>query len=204
MTVIYCNLEAPPAHYPSMHRLALVLALVAPFAAGCGDEVVSYSEPVGLSLSVASGDVDNGTLLDEKNINTESGNPYAVFSSAAQDAVGGLPSRIEVDSVTLEISSSNNVDALEAIYEGDVDVAFVMNSSDAAFPVAVHGIAEGDGPGPVDFHVHFESDAVGDADYADLVAGSFKVVLSGAAAAGFADANADADLELVLTFTAFE
>lgn len=187
-----------------MTRLSLFLAVAALAAAGCGDDPVSYSDPVGMSLSVASGDVDNGTLFDEKNINTESGNPYGAFSSAAQDAIGGTPSSIEVEAATLAIEDSTGVAALEEIFAGDVDVAFVMNGSDEAYPVAVRTVAAGDEAGPVDLHVHFDSDAITDADYADLVAGSFKVTLSGDAAAGFADASADADLSLLLTFTAYE
>lgn len=186
-----------------MTRLACVLALIA-FAAGCGDDPVSHSEPVGITLSVASGDVDNGVLSDDKNINTESGNPYGVFSSAAQDAVGGTPSRIEVDAVTLEIEDATGVDSLEEIFVGDVDIAFVMNGSETALPIAVHTIAAGDGPGPVELHVHFDSDAVNDADYTDLVEGSFKVVITGDAADGFDQASADADLSAVFTFTAYE
>ena len=187
-----------------MIRLSLALALVAPLTIGCGDDPVSYSEPVGLSLSVASGDVDNGTLLDEKNINTESGNPYGAFADAARDAVGGEPSSIEVDAVSLGIDDSTGVTALDEIFAGDVDVSFVMNGSDELYPVAIHGIVAEDDAGPVDFHVHFDSDAVSDADYTELVGGSFKVVLSGEAAAGFEAASADADLSLVLTFTAYE
>ena len=188
-----------------MTRLSLLLAVAAFPAVGCGDDPVSYSDPVGLSLSVASGDVDNdGALLDEKNINTESGNPYGAFVSAAQDAIGGPPSSIVVEAATLSIDDSTGVAALEEIFAGDVDVDFVMNGSDTAYPVAARTIAVGDGGGPVDLDVRFDSGDLADVDYADLVGGSFKVVLSGAAAAGFAAASADADLSLVLTFTAYE
>lgn len=189
-----------------MHPLVRLLA-VATFtalAAGCGDDPVSYSDPVGMSLSVASGDVDNGTLVDEKNINTESGNPYGAFSSAAQSAIGGIPSSIEVDAATLTIGDATGVDALEDIFVGEVAVTFVMNGSDVAYPVAARTIAVGDGAGPVALNVQFDSHTFTDGDYAELVAGSFKVTLSGTAAAGFAGASADADLSLVLTFTAYE
>jgi len=182
----------------------LVVAVAAVSSAACGGDPVTYSDPVGLSLSVASGDVDNGVLADEKNINTESGNPYGAFSSAAQDAIGGLPSSIDVEAATLTIEGSTGVAALEEIFAGDVEVAFVMNGSDQAYPVAVRTIAVGDGAGPVDLEVPFDSDSVTDADYPDLVGGSFKVLLTGDAAAGFAGASADADLSLVLTFTAYE
>jgi hypothetical protein len=186
-----------------MTRLPYIaLALLA--ACG-GDDEVSHSEPVGISLSVASGDVDgDGRLVDEKNINTESGNPYGVFSDAAQDAVGGTPSSITVDAVTLEIDDASGVAAFEEIFAGDVELSFVMNGSEAVYPVSIHGVADGDGAGPVDMHVHFDSDGVTDEDYPDLVSGSFKVVLEGDAADGFDGLGADADLLAVLTFTAYE
>ena len=188
-----------------MTRLTLlVVAVLSTAAVGCGDDPVSYSDPVGMSLSVASGDVDNGALADEKNINTESGNPYGAFSSAAQMEIGGPPSSIVVEAATLAIETSTGAAALEEVFAGDVEVAFVMSGSNVAYPVALRTISAGDGAGPVDLDVGFDSDAFTEADYADLVDGSFKVVLSGDAAPGFADASANVDLSLILTFTAYE
>lgn len=187
-----------------MASRTLLLVVLALLAAACGDDPVSHSEPVGITLSVASGDVDNGALLDEKNINTESGNPYGVFASAAREAVGGTPSSIELEAATLAIVDSTGVTTLAEIFSGDVDIAFVTNGSSTAYPVATRTILADEGPGPVELEVELDSEAFSDADYAELVDGSFKVVLSGIAAAGFANASADADLSVVMTFTAFE
>lgn len=175
-------------------------------AAACGDDPVTYSEPVGLTMQASSGDVAGGRVEEEKNINTESGNPYAAFIANAEAELGRAPSDIAVDAVTLELdlAASNNIDALGLLFAGDTEVTFVSNGSDTAYPVAIHTFEAADTAGPVDFHVHFDSDSLSDADYTDLVGGNFKVTLAGPAAPGFAALNADADMSLVLTFVAYD
>ncbi len=51
--------------------------------------------------------------------------------------------------------------------------------------------------------VAFDSATMTAADYADLVGGAFKVVLTGPAATGFATKGATADMEATLTFVAY-
>ncbi len=184
-----------------MSRLLLVpLAATALTACG-GDDVVSYSDPVGIHLAIADGDVDGSTAYDEKNINTESGNPYGVFVTAARDAVGE-PSRIVVDATSIEIGAGSDVADVDAVFDGPIEVSFVM--SEAAYPVAGLTIVAGDGPGPIELDVDFDSDVLSEADYGDLTAGSFKVVLEGEVADDFVDLGVTADFEVVFTFTAFE
>lgn len=182
--------------------------LIASFllAAACGDDPVTYSEPVGLTMQASSGDIADGRIEEEKNINTESGNPYGAFVANAEAELGHAPSDIVVEGVTLELdlAASNNIDALGLLFAGDTDVTFVTNSSGATYPVAIHTFEATDPAGPIDFHVHFDSDTLTDADYTELVGGNFKVVLSGPAAPGFAALNADADMSLVLTFIAYD
>ena len=185
---------------PSLMILPALALLVA-----CGDDPVSYSDPVGLKLSLKSGDVSDGALLDEKNINTESGNPYGAFVGAAEAAIGGSPSRIEVEATTLALdAASTGVDGLVAVFAGDVDITFVMNGSSTAYPVGTATITADAVAGPVAMGVDFDSADMNEGDYADLVGGSFKVVLSGDAATGFEGLGADANLTVVLTFRAYE
>lgn len=79
--------------------MALILCLAA-----CDEEPIHYSAPVGITMTAASGDVDDGLILEEKNINTESGNPYEAFVADARDALGGAdPGAIDVEDVTITI-----------------------------------------------------------------------------------------------------
>ena len=180
----------------------LALAL----AAGCSDDdPVSVSDVVDLKLTLSSGDVSNGSLYDEKNINTESGNPYGAFVSQARTEIGGDPSHIAVTgtAVTVE-ATSKNVTMLGAVFAGATKFEFIMNGSTTRYAVATKDVVAADGAGPVSFAVNFDSDAIPAADYAELASGSFKVALSGAPAAGFEAANADADITISMTFEAFE
>jgi len=179
------------------------LAFAALTLAACGDDPVSYSAPVGINLKAKSGDVANSALSDEKGITTESGNPYGAFVNDATDKLGRSPGRIEVDEVSLLLGAqSTGVTSLEEIYSGDVDIAFIMNDTDNTVDVA--HVVDPTGVGPVDVDVVYDAGAVSDADYAKLLAGSFKVVIRGTAATTFASKGADADLQVTFTFAAFE
>jgi hypothetical protein len=186
-------------------RFYLALSPLFMFGAGCGDDPVSVSDVVDLKLSVSSGDVQNGMLLDEKNVNTESGNPYGVFVQSARDEIGGEPSRITVDGAAVSIDpSSNNVTTVGAVFLGATKIEFVMNGSTTHYAVATRDVLAADGGGPVEFTVDFDSDDIPAADFTDLASGSFKVAISGPPAASFPGANADANLKISLTFSAFE
>jgi hypothetical protein len=183
----------------------LVLASCMLTAAACGNDVASYSDPVGLVLQVSSGDVDGDVLADEKNINTESGNPYGAFLAAAEAELGRSPSEITVDEATVELDAgATNVDGLGSVFVGDVALRFLVSTTDTAHTVAVRTFDGGEDAGPVAFDVTFDSDALSDADYSELASGSFKVEITGPAAQDFATANADANLLVTLTFTAYE
>jgi hypothetical protein len=189
----------------AMNRL-LLAAFVLTTMAGCSDDddPVSHSEPVGIHLAIADGDVNGTTGYDEKNINTESGNPYGEFAAAATEAIGGEPSRIVVDATTIEIADGSDVAELDSVFDGPIAVRFVMNGSDAEYEVATGVIEAGAGPGPFDLAVDFDSDDIPGEDYGDLATGSFKVVLEGEVAEGFTALETKADFEVVFTFTAYE
>lgn len=185
------------------HRTAL-LPLV--LLLGCGDDdPVSVSDVVDLKLTLSSGDVSNNALYDEKNVNTESGNPYGAFIARARDELGRAPSRIAVTGTTVTVdATSKNVTTLGAVFTGTTTFELIMNGSTTRHVVATNDVVAADGAGPITFTVDFDSDAIPDADYAELASGSFKVALSGAPAPSFAAANADADITISLTFEAFE
>jgi hypothetical protein len=172
---------------------------------GCGDDPINYSEPVGISLQFKSGDVVAGRIATDKNINTESGNPYAAFVSAAQTKIGKAPSRIDVAKVTLTVeASSKQVSKLGEIFAGDCKLKFVMNSGNVPFDVASRTMAAADLAGPVELTATFDSADLDAGQYAQLVGGSFKVALDCATATTFASAGATADLKATFTFGAYE
>ena len=184
-----------------MRSLPFVFVL----AACGGDDPVQVSDVVDLKITVSSGDVAGGIVQDEKNISTESGNPYGVFVQGARDEIGRDPSRITVDGTALLLEpTSKNVTTLGAVFAGTTKIELVMNGSTARYAVASREMLAADGAGPIELAVAFDSSDIPAADYADLASGSFKVALSGPPAPGFDTASADADLKLSLTFSAYE
>lgn len=187
-----------------MPRAMTSLVLTVASLAACGDDPVTYSEPVGISMTADSGDLVAGRVEEEKNINTESGNPYGAFVENARAEVDGDPSAIRIDEVTLTLDTgaSTNVAALGLVF-ANVDVAFEM-SSGAMVPVAGAELTTEVDAGPIGLDVGFDSDGLSDVDYDDLLAGGFKVWLTGDAAAGFDVLDASADLEVTFYFTALD
>lgn len=179
-----------------------ILALV--LLAACGDDPVNYSAPVGIELKAKSGDVAANAINEEKNITTESGNPYGAFVAEAQRKLGKDPSSIDVDKVTLtlNVAKSMGVSAMEQVITGDVAVQFIMNDTNNPFTVA--HFASPTGVGPVDGQVAFDPGAVGPADFTKLLGGSFKVAMAAPPATDFATKGAEASLTVTFTFTAFE
>jgi hypothetical protein len=182
-----------------MTRLAWLCLILA----ACGSDPVSFSSPVGIQLKAKSGDVTNGVIAEDKGINTESGNPYGAFISAARGKIGHDPSRVEVDglNVTL-VTPAQGVTALEEIFTGEVDVQFVVNDTNTVYDVG--RVVDPTGVLRIPFTVVFDGSAFQGADRDKLLGGGFKVVLRGSAAAGFDQKGADASLQLSFTFKAFE
>jgi hypothetical protein len=180
------------------------LFLAAMIAVGCGDDPISYSQPVTINLKAKSGDVSASVVSGDKSITTESGNPYGEFISDSRDALAGSdPSAIELDSVTLLLGAqSTGVTQLQEIFGGQVDVLFVMNDSNNSHTAAF--VVGPTGSGPVALSSNFDSTAMGSGDYAKLLQGSFKVVIRGPAATAFESKGAEADLQLTFGFVAFE
>jgi hypothetical protein len=185
---------------PVCRSLVPALAL----CAACGDDPVSYSAPVGITLKAKSANTKDGVVADEKSINTESGNPYGAFVSDARAQIGRDPVLIDVESTEVVLGpGSTGVAMLGDVFDGAVELAFQMNDTDVTYPVASGAIAA-DTAGPVPLDVTFAAEAVPDLDYVKLLLGSFKLVAHGAAAPAFASKGAEASLQVTLTFAAFE
>jgi hypothetical protein len=171
--------------------------------AACGSDPVNYSAPVGIELHAKSGDVTQSVVTEQKDITTESGNPYGAFINDAKAKLGGKdPSRIEIDKMTITLGAqSSGVSTLDQVMTGDVDVAFLANTSNNTYD-AGH-IMSPTGVGPDDMDPSFDWSMVAQQDIAQMIGGSFKVVLRGSAAADFSTKGADATIQVTFTFTAF-
>jgi hypothetical protein len=184
-------------------RRHLSILSAAVLLASCGSDPVSYSAPVGISLDAKSADVTTGQVSADKNITTESGNPYGAFTNAAVQKLGRDPSRIAVNSATLVLeSSSTGVTGLQQVFGEAATVSFQMSGTRRLYPAA--SVPGPSGAGPVSMVVAFDSTAMSQGDYADLVDGNFKVILGGPAAADFAAASATAKTRVTFTFVAYE
>lgn len=188
-----------------MKLLASLVACVTLLGA-CADNPVSYSAPVGINLKAKSDDVAGGVVSDDKNINTESGNPYGAFVADAQAALGGAdPGVLELDGLELLLGGgSSGVTTLGEIFAGTTEVLFVMDGTDNTHVVGAGEITASTGGGPVQLDRSFDSSGYQGDDWDKLLAGGFKVVLRGPAAAGFDTKGADADLQVTFTFAAYE
>lgn len=190
-----------------LHTALLSMFVVAPalVAGACSDDAINYSSPVGISLQFKSSDVVAGRILIDKNINTESGNPYGAFVKTAETKIGGTPGRIDVVSATLTVdSSSNQVTRLGEVFAGECKLSFVLNSGNAPLAVATRTMVAADPAGPVTLTAAFDSATLDSVQYAQLVAGSFKVALDCVTAAPFASLSATADIKATFTFGAYE
>jgi hypothetical protein len=182
-------------------RHAVVILAVLATACGTKDPV-TYSAPVGISLDVKSADVAGGAIRVDKNVTTETGNPYGAFVNDAVKALGGSPSRIGVSSATLALEpSSTGVTTLQQVFTGAARLSFEPNGTSTLYPAA--SVETPTGAGPVPMQVSFDSTSMTPADYDALVGANFQVVLTGTPAAGFGSATATARLQAVLTFVAY-
>ena len=187
-----------------LSRLSLAAVLTLSLVA-CGDDPVSYSQPVTINLKAKSDDTVNNVVEDDKNITTESGNPFAKFVTDARLALGGAdPSTIELTATTLTLGAgSTGVLKLGEVFTGNTEVNLTMADTNNTYPAA-WGVIEATDGTTVTLETGFDTETLPDTDYAKVLAAGFKVGIRGPAAAGFAAKGADADIQVTLTFVAYE
>ncbi len=183
-----------------------LLPAAAALALACSSDPIQFSQPVGISLGVNHSNVSGTAVSVDKNINTESGNPYGAFVNAAVQKIGKNPSRIAVTGITLQLlGTSSGVTTLGEVFAGAVAISFQMNSGNGTYPVGTVAVDGTTGAGPIIVSSTFNSATMAPGDYDQLVQGSFKVVLEGTATTAFAGSATDvADLETSFAFVAFE
>ncbi len=178
-----------------MSRL-IVLALILS-TASCGDDPVAYSETISIRLSgIKHGDIANGQASEDKNINSEEGNPYAAFLKTARGRLGRDPGLVEIVSATVRVhSDSKNISSLEAVF---ADMELFMADSATTIPFAHRTTVSGTSLAfPIDDDVDYEPIA------ASMLDGDFKVGARGATVAAPPD-DFELKLTLDLEFEAFE
>lgn len=184
-----------------MYRCFPMLALCT--LAACNDDPVAFSAPVTLNLKLGPNDVVAGVVHGEKNINSESGNPYGAFVSDAKAQLAGQrPSAIAVTGATVTLAPSSQVATLDNIFANDLAIAFVINDSNNEYLAATGEPAAGATISVLT--EQFDSGTMPEFDYLKLVDGSFKTIVRGPAASDFVANGADGDLALTIQFAAFK
>ena len=166
---------------------------------GCQDPVaVSHSETVSITLSgMKPGDVDAGVVMEEKNINSDTGNPYGDFLKNATAALGGAsPARIVLDAASAKLSAdSDGILRLDQVFS---ELELFIASGNTTTPV---GLATDLSTTAVTFAITEDLDW--DALSAILVKGDFKIGIH-AKVNPTTPKNWEARFELDLNFSAFE
>lgn len=178
--------------------VVLGVGVLALGAAACGDDPVAHSETISLKLSgIKNGDIKNGQASEDKEISTESGNPYGEFIKNAKAALGGKdPGSIELVSAFVRIhSDSKNVSALEAVFSS---MELYLTTSNTTIPVGTVATPKG-----TSIAVKLDENVDYEPIFADLLGGSFKGGVRGPTVAT-PPADFDLKLTLDLKFTAYE
>ncbi len=178
-------------------NLPLLLALLAPIAAGCGSDAVSYSAPVAITFNSIKPGIGNA-ILEDKGITQPSGNPWGKFMNDAKLRLGRDPSKIVATGVTIELLTSTGFTGLQDVFTGPTSISFVVTPN--SYQLA--GITSPTSAGPVPMAIvfgTFDSGTMAAGDYASLLGGSFRVVLAGTAPTAASGAN----IQTTFTFVAY-
>jgi len=179
------------------HNLPLLLAFLAPLAAGCGSDAVSYSAPIAISFNSIKPGTGND-ILESKNITQPSGNPWGKFLNDAKLKLGHEPSRIVLTGAAIELLTSTGFTGLQDVFTGPVSVSFEVTPN--SYQLAGVTSPTTAGPMPMTIVVAtFDSTTMVAGDYASLLGSSFSVVLAGTAPTATSGAN----IQTTFTFVAY-
>lgn len=184
---------------------ALRGVMFAALAMGCGDDgthndlnTVGFSGPVNVRLDkFKDGEVRNNAFDSDKEISTESGNPYGSFLRDARAALGRDPAAVLVDRMTFTLAAdSRGVTAFEQILAGTATVYFATSAVTVNIGTAVMPT----GAGPVSVQITATRSDLAPINSA-MINGHFKVGMRVPAAAG-RPASFDAKVSTTLYFRA--
>lgn len=173
--------------------VALALIMVA-----CGDDPVAYSETVSLKLSgTKNGDIKEGVASEDKNVNSESGNPYGEFLKSARSRLGGKdPSAIEITSAFVRVhADSKNILNIEQVFE---DIELFLANSQTTIPASMVT-----GPKGTSVKMPVAEDLDYSPVFASMLSGDFKVGVRGNTV-DTPPTDFDLKLTIDLKFTAYE
>ena len=181
-----------------VRSLFVVLSLAG--LAGCETPAAS-SDAIVIRLSgIKEDDVHDGVVEREKNVTTETSNPYAHFLADARAALGRDPSRIDVEAVSITLGGdTRGVVGFQELFSGETNV-FLRD--DAGGTVYVGRVASPSGVGPVECEVVSTEDSLAPILPA-LLSGTFRVGVRGPTARLATD-DFDAKVEVSIRFAAFE
>lgn len=135
--------------------VALLVAL-----AGCGDALGPIdSQSISLTInSMNASDIDPpGTIEKDKNISTETGNPWGALLVSAESTCGADPVGFEVlsASITLDVAGSSDVTTFEDVISDEASVHFLstQGSDASATRVVIASSVSVTGTGPVELVV---------------------------------------------------
>jgi len=178
-----------------------MVALVALGAvAGC-EEPAATSDTIVIRLSgIKEDDIVDGFVEQEKNVTTESSNPYAQFLDDAREALGVDPTRVEVEAASITLGGdSAGVAGFDQLFTGEVNVFL---RTDDGGTVYIGRVTDPAGVGPVECDVIADDEALAPI-LPSLLDGGFRVGVRGATELTAAD-DFDARIEVSVRFAAFE
>jgi len=178
-----------------------ILVLVALGAvAGC-EEPAATSDTIVIRLSgIKEGDIIDGFVEREKNVTTETSNPYAAFLADAREALGTDPTLVEVEAVSLTLGGdTRGVAGFEELFTGEVNVFL---RTDDGGTVYVGRVTDPTGVGPVECELVAGDEALAPI-LPSLLDGSFRVGVRGATPRVAGD-DFDAKVEVAIGFAAYE
>lgn len=160
----------------------------------------------GFQQKAEEGDVeDNNVINVEEGITTESGNPWGAFMSDVDDQLGGPASDIALEKVELSLAASSvGVTSLSQVFDGPIEIQFVMHDGGNFFSVASATVDADTTGRTIVLDSSFDYRDYQAVDLDKLDSGSFKVVLGAPAETGFKDLKAKAELQITFSFAAYE
>ncbi len=188
-------------------RTLVLPFLLAPVLLACGSDVVNFSAPVGITISLKSANAATAAPYaftpQSKLISTEQGNPYGAFVNEATRQLGRAPSRISVSYLWVELlPSSKGVTDLGQV-ASQLGVGFELVGTTVTPVGAAAGPTGAIGTG-FPMATSFDSAGLDPTAFSSLLGGSFPVVLTGDAVSTFPSANATADLQVIFGFVAYK